>query len=152
MFPPQNDGLLCTKTAAPCLASAAAYARARAGETKTLTHGEFVERMLAMTPEEAGREAAALLERLNFVSTYGFSKVLTEQLLNEPDALPGVAKVIVRPSLISNTAYGPYAGYLGGFAGSPGYSIGARRGCGHGHHGGHGLLAGRMHSEAGRWC
>jgi nucleoside-diphosphate-sugar epimerase len=82
--------------------------------------------MLAMQPADADREAAALLRRLNFVSTYGFSKVLAEQLLNEPDCLPGVAKVIVRPSLISNTAYGPYPGYLGGFAGSPGYIMGAR--------------------------
>jgi hypothetical protein len=89
-----------------------------------MSHAQFVERLLAMPADEAAAEAAAFMARINFVSTYGFSKVLTEQMVNEPGTLPGVSKVIIRPSLISNTAGGPYPGYVGGFAGSPGYCLG----------------------------
>jgi hypothetical protein len=38
------------------------------------------------------------------------SKLLTEQVVDDPTTLPGVAKVIVRPSLISSIANQPYPG------------------------------------------
>jgi hypothetical protein len=51
-----------------------------------------------------------IMARLNFVSTYAFSKLLTEQVVDDPTTLPGVAKVIIRPSLISSIAGDPYPG------------------------------------------
>lgn len=50
--------------------------------------------------------------RLNFTSTYAFSKLLVEQMLDDPNCLPGVAKAIVRPSLITSVAGAPYPGWV----------------------------------------
>lgn len=62
-----------------------------------------------MPAADADKHAADLMNGLNFTSTYAFGKLLTEQLVNEVH-LPGVSKVIVRPSLISSLSGEPYAG------------------------------------------
>jgi len=70
-----------------------------------------VEQLLSSPPDTAAAEAAALMSRLNFASTYAFGKMLTEQLVDEADILPaGVAKAIVRPSLVYSMAGAPYPG------------------------------------------
>lgn len=59
---------------------------------RTLNHEKFVQAVLAMAPEEADRQVAALMASLNFTSTYAFGKLLTEHLVSEA-ALRGVSKV-----------------------------------------------------------
>jgi hypothetical protein len=81
-----------------------------AGDHKPLTHSQLVELLLSMPPHTAAEEAAALMDGLNFASTYAFGKHLTEHLFNEADSLPGVGKAIVRPSLVCSLADTPYPG------------------------------------------
>lgn len=66
--------------------------------------------LLSLPPDTAAAEAAAMLACINFVSTYAFGKLLTEHLVNDASSLPGVAKIIVRPSLVSVIAGDPYPG------------------------------------------
>lgn len=80
------------------------------GDPTVLTHAQLVELLLSLPPEAAASEAAALMNRLNFASTYAFGKLLTELLVDDAASLPEVAKVIVRPSLVSNLAGAPYPG------------------------------------------
>jgi len=80
------------------------------GDPCTLHYSELVDTLLAMPAETAAAEVAALMKRINFTSTYAFSKLLTEQLVDDSQALPGVSKVIVRPSLICSMAGAPYPG------------------------------------------
>lgn len=84
--------------------------RMPAGDPIVLTHTQLVELLRSLPPEAAASEAAALMTRLNFASTYAFGKLLTELLVDDAASLPGVAKVIVRPSLVSSLAGGPYPG------------------------------------------
>lgn len=65
---------------------------------------------MSMPADTADQEAAAIMSRLNFTSTYAFGKLLAEQMVDDPTVLPGVAKVIVRPSLITGVAGAPYPG------------------------------------------
>lgn len=83
---------------------------APAGEASCLDHAQLVDRLLALPRPAAAKEAALMLTRANFVSTYAFGKMLTEQMLDDQARLPGVSKVIVRPSLISSVAGLPYPG------------------------------------------
>jgi hypothetical protein len=94
-------------------ATAAAYSlllSARAGHPRTLTATQLVDHLLTVPADTAAAEASKVMSRINFVSTYAFSKLLTEQLLDDPDTLPGVGKAIIRPSLISSIANDPYPG------------------------------------------
>lgn len=81
-----------------------------AGHPNVLTSAQLVDYLLATDRDTAAAETSKIMSRINFVSTYAFSKLLTEQLVDSPDTLPGVAKVIIRPSLISSIANGPYKG------------------------------------------
>lgn len=83
---------------------------AAAGDLKALTACELADHLLAVDPDTAADEVQKIMARLNFVSTYAFSKLLTEQVVDDPATLPGVAKVIIRPSLISPMANDPYPG------------------------------------------
>jgi hypothetical protein len=83
---------------------------APSGDGKTMTHAQLVDALMGMTPAAADKEAATIMTRLHFASTYAFAKLLTEQLVDDPDTLPGVAKAIVRPSLVLSYAAGPYPG------------------------------------------
>ena len=74
-----------------------------------LDHSQLVDVLLSLPTEEADLQAADLMRRLNFASTYAFGKLLTEQLVDDI-YMPGVGKVIVRPSLISGLAGEPYPG------------------------------------------
>lgn len=64
------------------------------------------------------------MQDLKLTSTYAYSKHLTEQLVNSTCIKPGVAKAIVRPSLIAGMAGAPYPGWISGYAGPPGYVMG----------------------------
>ena len=75
-----------------------------------LTHSQLVHQLLSMPPEVAQQEAAAVMSRLNFASTYAFGKLLAEHLVDDQHSLPGVAKVIVRPSMVYSLAGGPHPG------------------------------------------
>lgn len=78
--------------------------------TNIITHDHFVTAMLNLPAEEADRQTAMVMQRLNFGSTYAFGKYLTE-LLVEGYPLPNrVSKAMVRPSLISSIAGEPYPG------------------------------------------
>lgn len=81
-----------------------------AGDSNKLTAAQLVDHVLTVDRNTAAAEVTKIMSRLNFVSTYGFSKLLTEQLVDDPDTLPGIAKVIIRPSLISPMAGAPYPG------------------------------------------
>eukprot|EP00879_Flechtneria_rotunda_P002618 GHRR01002820.1.p1 GENE.GHRR01002820.1~~GHRR01002820.1.p1 ORF type:complete len:370 (+),score=99.23 GHRR01002820.1:161-1270(+) len=95
------------------------------GDSRTLTHSQLVEALLAMPPSEANVQAMELMANLNFTSTYAFGKHLTEQLLNDPSSLQqGVSKVIIRPSLIAGLQGDPYPGYIVGLAGAAGFPMG----------------------------
>jgi hypothetical protein len=50
---------------------------------KTLSHGELVDALLGMDADTADAEAAALMDSINFTSTYAFGKLLTEHLVHE---------------------------------------------------------------------
>lgn len=94
------------------------------GDPRELSYAQLADLLLSMPPDTAAAEVAGIMSRLNFTSTYAFSKLLTEQLVDDAATLPGVGKAIVRPSLIASMAAGPYPGYISGFAGAPGYSLG----------------------------
>jgi thioester reductase-like protein len=96
--------------AALAAAVAAAAAAAAAGDPKELTYSELTDFLLHTNSTTAAAEVTSMMERLNFTSTYAFSKLLTEQLIDDPTTLPGVSKVIVRPSLIASMAGRPYPG------------------------------------------
>jgi hypothetical protein len=81
-----------------------------AGDSKKLTAAQLVDHVLSVDRCTAAAEVTKIMSRLNFVSTYAFSKLLTEQLVDDSTTLPGVAKVIIRPSLISPMAGAPYPG------------------------------------------
>lgn len=83
---------------------------AAAGDPRQLTYRDLTDLLLQLPAGTATSEAAGIMGRLNFTSTYAFSKLLTEQLVDDPATLPGVAKSIVRPSLIASMAGGPYPG------------------------------------------
>jgi hypothetical protein len=85
-------------------------AAAAAGDPQELTYSQLTDLLLQLPAATAASEAAGIMGRLNFTSTYAFSKLLTEQLVDDPATLPGVAKAIVRPSLIASMAGGPYPG------------------------------------------
>lgn len=80
------------------------------GDPTPLGYAYLAEFLLSLPPETAEKEAAGVLSRLNLASTYAFTKLLTEQMVDDPINLPGVSKVIVRPSLISSMLGGPYPG------------------------------------------
>lgn len=80
------------------------------GDLNVVSHSELVSLLLSLPADTAEQEAAALMARINFTSTYAFGKLLTEQLLDDLNTLPGVGKAIVRPSLITNVAGAPYPG------------------------------------------
>jgi hypothetical protein len=96
--------------AVAAVAAVAAAAAAAAGDPKELTYNELTDSLLHTTSTIAAAEVTSIMERLNFTSTYAFSKLLTEQLIDDPATLPGVSKVIVRPSLIASMAGSPYPG------------------------------------------
>jgi hypothetical protein len=76
-----------------------------------LSHTQLVELLMSLPPDTAAAEAAALMSRLNMSSTYAFGKLLTEQLVDAPGALPAhVSKAIVRPSLVNSMAGAPFPG------------------------------------------
>lgn len=89
-----------------------------------MSHGEYVAAMMAMSPEQANRHTAALMQSLNYTSTYAFGKHLTEQLVNSTCIGPGISRAIVRPSLIASVAFDPYPGYINSYAGAGGYTMG----------------------------
>eukprot|EP00878_Enallax_costatus_P001418 GHUV01001568.1.p1 GENE.GHUV01001568.1~~GHUV01001568.1.p1 ORF type:complete len:569 (+),score=137.92 GHUV01001568.1:356-2062(+) len=98
-------------------------AAADAGKLAT-THAEFVTAMLERPAEEADQDILLVMNRLNFASSYAFGKYLTE-LSVEEYPLPGrVSKVFVRPSLICSLAGAPYPGYVAGYGGPAGYTMG----------------------------
>lgn len=80
------------------------------GDPKELTYAELADLLLTLPADTAAEEVSHIMARLNFTSTYAFSKLLTEQLVNDAATLPGVAKAIVRPSLIASMAGAPYPG------------------------------------------
>ena len=80
------------------------------GDPHELSSAQLTDLLLSMPGEAADREVAQVMRRLNFCSTYAFSKLLTEQMVDDPAVLPGVAKAIVRPSLIASMAGAPYPG------------------------------------------
>jgi hypothetical protein len=80
------------------------------GDPKELTYAELADLLLTLPADTAADEVSHIMARLNFTSTYAFSKLLTEQLVDDADTLPGVAKAIVRPSLIASMAGAPYPG------------------------------------------
>lgn len=82
----------------------------RSGDFTPLTHTQLVDKLYQMTPEEADRQTALVMSRLHFSCTYAFSKILCEHLVDDPNSLPGVPKVIVRPSLVHAYAGSPYPG------------------------------------------
>lgn len=81
-----------------------------AGHSESLTHSQLAKLLLSLKPDKADSEAQAIMARLNFKSTYAFSKLLTEQMVDDPSTLPGVPKVIVRPSLVFGAAAEPFPG------------------------------------------
>lgn len=89
-----------------------------------MTHADYVAAMMAMTPEQANKKTAELMQSLSFTSTYAFGKHLTEQLVNSTCIRPGVSRAIVRPSLIASVALDPYPGYINSYAGAGGYTMG----------------------------
>lgn len=80
------------------------------GDPHELSYAQLTDLLLSMPGEAADREVAQVMRRLNFCSTYAFSKLLTEQMVDDPAVLSGVAKAIVRPSLIASMAGAPYPG------------------------------------------
>lgn len=105
------DGGISTKLTGKWCAVHGHFAMPRAGDPSVLTHDQLVNLLLSLPPDKANMEAAALMGRLNFASTYAFGKLLTERdLINDASSLPGVAKVIVRPSLVFDIAGDPYPG------------------------------------------
>lgn len=80
------------------------------GDLKKLTAAQLVDHVMAADRDTAAKQTSKIMSHINFVSTYAFSKLLTEQLVDDPATLPGVSKVIVRPSLISPVAIEPYKG------------------------------------------
>jgi hypothetical protein len=80
------------------------------GDPKELTYRDLTDLLLNMPGEAADKEVSKIMRRLNFTSTYAFSKLLTEQMVDDPAVLPGVAKAIVRPSLIASMAGAPFPG------------------------------------------
>lgn len=81
-----------------------------AGDPRHLSHDQLTSVLLGATRDTAAAEVSHIMSRLGFISTYAFSKLLTEQLVDDPATLPGVCKSIVRPSLISSIAGAPYPG------------------------------------------
>lgn len=57
-------------------------------------------------------------------STYAFGKHLTEQMVIDTPVRPGVQRAIVRPSLIAAVVGDPYPGYVAGYGGPGGYTMG----------------------------
>jgi nucleoside-diphosphate-sugar epimerase len=76
----------------------------------SLGHAEYVAALLEMEPEQAEAEAAYLMQKLNFNSSYAFGKFLTEQLVADSSIAAGVSRAVVRPSLIAPVAKDPYPG------------------------------------------
>lgn len=105
-----------SKRLSPCKQPHSAFPHKRCcyhtGKPTALSHGQLVDLLLSLSADEAAAEASALMARLNFVSTYAFGKLLTEQLVDDPASLPGVAKAIVRPSLVTTMAGGCCPGYV----------------------------------------
>eukprot|EP00775_Hariotina_reticulata_P007405 gene7405-7614_t len=89
-----------------------------------LSHAQLVSHLLALDAAEADKQVAELMQRLNFNSTYAFGKYLTELLVDDTTVRPGVNNVIVRPSLISGLAGDPYPGFVTGYGGPGGYTMG----------------------------
>jgi hypothetical protein len=94
------------------------------GQSTQLNHAQFVSALMAMQPAEANAAADAVMQANSFGSRYAFGKNLTEQMVADTQIAPGVAKAIVRPSLICSIAGSPYPGYLQGYAGPGGYAAG----------------------------
>ena len=80
------------------------------GDPKALSYAWLGELLLSLPAKSAAAEASSIMSRLHLSSTYAFSKLLTEQMVDDPNSLPGVSKVIVRPSLIASMAGAPYPG------------------------------------------
>lgn len=87
-------------------------------------YAEFVAALMAMSSEEANAVALTLMAKHNFNSTYAFGKHLTEMMVLDTRIAPGVARAIVRPSLIAGLLGAPYPGYVTGFGGPGGYTMG----------------------------
>jgi hypothetical protein len=94
------------------------------GAATPVNHAEFVAALMAMQPAEANAAADAVMQANSFGSRYAFGKNLTEQMVADTHIAPGVAKAIVRPSVICSVAGSPYPGYLQGYAGPGGYAAG----------------------------
>jgi hypothetical protein len=52
------------------------------GDLTPLTHTQLVDKLFQMSPKEADQQAGLLMSRLHFASTYAFSKVLCEHLVD----------------------------------------------------------------------
>eukprot|EP00878_Enallax_costatus_P007771 GHUV01008134.1.p1 GENE.GHUV01008134.1~~GHUV01008134.1.p1 ORF type:complete len:416 (+),score=108.71 GHUV01008134.1:316-1563(+) len=90
----------------------------------TVTHDKFVAAMLERPAEEADQQTQLVMQRLNFASSYAFGKFLTELMVEEFPLPSRVSKAVVRPSLISSIAGAPYPGYVAGYGGPAGYTMG----------------------------
>lgn len=93
-----------------CVCAGCVRCATTAGDSTPLTHAQLVTQRMSMASAEANNHVATHMDRLHFESTYAFGKLLTEQLVNDPATLPGVATAIVRPSLVYSYAGNPYPG------------------------------------------
>lgn len=80
------------------------------GTTCFASHADFVSAVLALPPDKAHTQVAALMRHCGFASSHALGKHLTEQLVAEAPLGPWARKAIVRPSLISCLVGDPYPG------------------------------------------
>lgn len=84
---------------------------------------EYAAAILSMDAASASQHTAELLQRLNFTSTFAFSKHLAEQLVDST-IMAGVSRAIVRSSVTAAVAQDPWPGYITGSAAAAVYSMG----------------------------
>lgn len=99
---------------------------------RRVDYAEFVSTLMDMPSEEANRVALDFMAAHNFNSTYAFGKHLTEMMVVDAPLRPGVCRAMVRPSLIAGLVGDPYPGYVNGFGGPGGYTMGYAVGFFHG--------------------